>query len=100
MRIAERALAYLAPACGIRCERLTENQQPTDLGAAELQEKLGRHFGKQQRSLDYFGTAFYIGFESLFGVSQVLIREFFIVCFNSFAQRHIPLASLHRRNFA
>ena len=63
MRIAERALAYLAPACGIRCERLTENQQPTDLGAAELQEKLGRHFGKQQRSLDYFGTAFYIGFE-------------------------------------
>ncbi len=45
-RMAESALVHLAPALWIRWERLTENQQPTDLSATELQAKLGRHFGK------------------------------------------------------
>ncbi len=46
VRMAERALAYLAPALWIRWERLTEHQQATDLSAIKLREKLGRHFGK------------------------------------------------------
>jgi DNA primase len=46
MRMAESALTRLAPALWVRWERLSDHQQPTDLSADELQEKLGRHFGK------------------------------------------------------
>ena len=45
-RMAECTLAQLAPALWIRWERLIDNQQPSDVSAAELQKKLGRHFGK------------------------------------------------------
>ena len=45
-RMAESALTHLAPTLWVRWEKLSENQQPTDLSASVLRERLSKVLGK------------------------------------------------------